>query len=102
MAGPVAGGFIVARADFNGLFIASGLIGAAVLLLSLVLREPAEPAELEDDDDFNLRNSSHPFRTRSCCRGMRSSSLTCFSSASSLALCLFISTKSDTTHLRPA
>jgi len=59
---PVLGGFVVAQTNFAGLFVVSAMVGLVVLALSLVLREPAETAELEDDDDdFNLHESFSPF-----------------------------------------
>lgn len=59
---PVLGGFIVARANLAGLFVLSAGIGLVVLILSLVLPEPAEPLRLDDDDDaFNLREFLAPF-----------------------------------------
>lgn len=58
---PVIGGLVVARAGFNGLFVVSAAIGLVVLGLSLLLKEPADPADLDDDDDFNLREFLAPF-----------------------------------------
>lgn len=63
--GPTLGGLIVARSSFDGLFVASAAIGFAVLALSLTLREPVEPAELDDDDDeFSLAAFLAPFADR--------------------------------------
>ena len=60
---PVIGGWVVARSSFAGLFVVSAAIGLFVLALSLLLREPADPARLEDDDDdFKLREFLAPFR----------------------------------------
>lgn len=56
---PALGGFIVARTSFAGLFVVSAIVGIVVLALSLVLREPAKPAILEDDD-FDLREFLAP------------------------------------------
>lgn len=58
---PVLGGFIVAQWSFTGIFLASAMIGFAVLALALLLHEPQQPAELEDDDDFNVREFLAPF-----------------------------------------
>lgn len=58
---PAAGGFIVGQFGFAGLFVASALIGFAVFVLSLFLREPRTAAELDDDDDFSWREFLAPF-----------------------------------------
>lgn len=58
---PVLGGFVVARANFSGLFVVSAMVGMAVLALSLTLREPTEAAGLEDDDHFSIREFLAPF-----------------------------------------
>jgi MFS family permease len=58
---PAVGGWIVSRFNFAGLFVVSALIGLIVLTLTLVLREPHNPADLEDVDDFSLREFLAPF-----------------------------------------
>ncbi len=58
---PILGGWVVSRFGFAGLFVVSAAVGAAVLTLSLVLREPAQPADLDDDDDFSLSAFLAPF-----------------------------------------
>jgi len=58
---PALGGFVVAQTNFAGLFVVSAGVGLIVLALSLVLSEPANPTELDDDDDFNLREFLAPF-----------------------------------------
>src|SRR5581483_6183936 len=55
------GGLIVAQSSFAAIFVVSAGIGFAVLAFSLLLHEPPEPAELDDDDDFNLREFLAPF-----------------------------------------
>jgi len=61
---PVVGGFVVAQVNFAALFVLCAAIGFVVLALSLPLREPAHPTELEDDDDFSLREFLAPFHER--------------------------------------
>ncbi|MBI3732027.1 MAG: MFS transporter [Chloroflexi bacterium] len=53
---PVMGGYIVTRTSLAGLFVVSALIGLTVLALSFLLHEPARPVELDDDDDFSLKD----------------------------------------------
>ena len=62
--GPLAGGLIVARQNFAGIFIASAAVGLLALLLSLSLPAPAKAARagLGDDDDLSLGSLLAVFR----------------------------------------
>jgi MFS transporter, ACDE family, multidrug resistance protein len=66
---PALGGAMVVWRDFSVIFVACAAVGGLALLLSLTLREPARaglsPAhDLDDDDDFNLRQMLSAFADR--------------------------------------
>lgn len=61
---PALGGVIIAQSTFSSIFLAAGAIGVASLLLSILLPDTQERAELDDDDDFSLRSFLAVFKAK--------------------------------------
>jgi len=59
---PAIGGFVVATANFAGLFIVTAFVGFVVLVMALTLKEPSQPVDIEDNDEkFSLHDFLAPF-----------------------------------------